>query len=60
MMAKKLSINTLWQEIKRLCSATFFSQSTADSSQMLDSLLVTGSLYGIEFGNIDPAWYRQK
>ncbi|MBF6637285.1 hypothetical protein BS639_21900 [Rouxiella silvae] len=59
-MAKKLSTNSLWQSIKRRCSATFFSKSPADSSRLVESLLVTGSLYGIELGNIDPSWYRQK
>lgn len=59
-MSQYLSAKSLWQGIKRRCSATFFSQSSADSSRLVESLLVTGSLYGIELGNIDPAWYRQK
>lgn len=59
-MANNVSANSLWQRVKRRCTATFFSQSTADSSRWVESLLGTGSLYGIEFGNIDPSWYRQK
>ncbi|ORJ26635.1 hypothetical protein BS640_04295 [Rouxiella badensis] len=59
-MAKNLNANSLWQRIKRRCSATFLTQTTADSSRLVESLLVTGSLYGIELGNIDPSWYRQK
>lgn len=31
-----------------------------DSHRMLESFIPTGHLYGIDFGNIDPVWYRKR
>jgi hypothetical protein len=35
-------------------------ESTLDSTRMLEALLASGCIYGIEMVNIDPSWYRTK
>ncbi|TPG58387.1 hypothetical protein [Ewingella americana] len=55
----KTSIS-FWQRVKHKCASAFISEPSQDSTRMMEALIPTGSLYGIEMGNIDPAWYREK
>ncbi|GBU14259.1 hypothetical protein AwEntero_28600 [Enterobacterales bacterium] len=51
---------SFWQRVKHKCASAFISEPSQDSARMMEALIPTGSLYGIEMGNIDPAWYREK
>ncbi|MGC6388857.1 hypothetical protein ACMV8I_14520 [Ewingella sp. S1.OA.A_B6] len=52
--------NSFWQRVKQKCTSMLISESAQDSNRMMEALMPTGNLYGIEMGNIDPAWYREK
>lgn len=55
---------SFWQRVKHKCASAFISEPSQDSTRMMEALIPTGSLYGIEMGSfsmerIDPAWYRE-
>jgi len=59
------SSTTLWQRVKDKCVQAFIAEPSQDSTRMMEALIPTGSLYGIEMGSFsmertDPAWYRTK
>lgn len=59
------SSTPFWQRVKDKCLAAFLTEPSQDSTRMMEALIPTGSLYGIEMGSfsmerVDPAWYRTK
>ncbi|GGD17693.1 hypothetical protein ACP26F_11695 [Franconibacter pulveris 1160] len=50
----------LTRRIRRAARALLLPRSSNDSTRMLESFIPTGHLYGIDFGNIDPVWYRNR
>lgn len=60
-----ISSTTFWQRVKDKCLSALTAEPSQDSTRMMEALIPTGSLYGIEMGSfsmerIDPAWYRTK
>ncbi|WP_024555153.1 hypothetical protein ACP26C_10935 [Franconibacter helveticus 513] len=50
----------LTTRIRRAARALTLSRPLNDSTRMLESFIPAGHLYGIDFGNIDPVWYRNR
>lgn len=56
-MRKQLT--RLISRIGRATGAAFIPASAPDTGRVIESFIPIGHLYGIDFGNIDPAWYRK-
>lgn len=48
------------KRIRRAARALLLPRNINDSTRMLESFIPTGHLYGIDFGNIGPVWYRDR
>lgn len=54
------SSRRLTKRIRRAAQALRLARNTHDSTRMLESFIPGGHLYGVDFGNIDPVWYRNR
>lgn len=52
-------LNRLGRALKAAFVPAAVVQHAPDSGRVMESFIPTGHLYGIDFGNIDPAWYRK-
>jgi len=57
---KSTSTPSFLQRVKNKCASVLQAEPGVDASRIFEAILPTGNLYGIETGNIDPSWYRQK
>ncbi|PSN08417.1 hypothetical protein C7G83_09630 [Siccibacter turicensis] len=59
-MTLRRSIARARIRILRRCQALIMPGRPSDSQLLLEAFIPTGYLYGIDYGNIDPAWYRAR
>lgn len=59
-IASGRTLARLRTRVVRRCLALLRPGNSSNGDRVLESFLPTGHLYGIDYGNIDPAWYRAK
>ncbi len=59
-LSKPTSAPSFLQRVKSKCASVLSAEPGVDANRIFEAILPTGNLYGIETGNIDPSWYRQK
>lgn len=50
---------SFWQRITHRKMINVPAERGQDTSRFMESILAAGSLYGIDVGNSDPAWFRR-